>query len=468
MPTIRRLLPVLPVALALAAAASSCTDDTGGATTTTEAPPTTIGVTVRTTTDRAVSVGAGVDSGLAEQLEAQLAELQAKVEVLRGLSYLSPPQIVLLGEDDFSARRASFVESKLDPVALAVDTRLYRLLGLLSPAEDLNALLTDVSSSPVEVYYDDMIGEVVIAATVAEPGPVELSEIVAALTMALTDQYHHHASRAADLTAAGRYDEAEALTALASADALTSQLRYLEGLPDTARVEAAAATDGFAQPPAPEFLAGELAFPADTGLAFVTALLNRDGLAGLDGAYSADPLTTELVSHPERYLAGEGATPIEVPAIAVNGYELRDQGSLGELGLQGLLSAAAPPGLLTQTTDGWGSDAFVTLSDASDVAFLYLYRGDSADDAVEVAQAFLNHAAFVMGLAEPLAVGGGVEFVGLAPVEGELEEPTEGNGTAPTVTGPYVFVDRSGAGLVVIVAGDVGAGRAIRDQVDVP
>lgn len=447
----------------------SCTGDEGAPATTATPTSTTINVTVRTTTERAITVGDGIDGGIADQFEQLLADLQTETEILRGLSFLSPPAIALMAPDDFEQRRSAFVDSLLDPVALSVETRLHRLLGLLTSAEDLNAILMRVASTPVTAYYDGEAGEVVVTADSAEPGPVQRSAIVAALTAAVTDQYHLHSMRLARLTANGRYDEAEALAALVQADAVTSQLRYLEGLPDTTRVEAAAVEEGFARSPEPAFLGAELAFPTDAGLTFVTALLDDGGLAALDAAYSTDALSTELITHPERYLAGERVTTIEPPDVTVAGYTVQDAGSLGELGLRGVLSAAAPPGLLSQITDGWGADAFVTLTDADDVAFVYLYRGDSSGDAFEVAQAFIDHATLVMGLAEPVAVGGGVEFVGLAPVDGETPEGGETTTVAPTTAeGPYVYVDRAGDGLVVVISGDVAAGRALRDQVSAP
>ena len=462
LPAMRRSLVLILLLLVLAASACTSTAGAPVATTTTS---TTIGVTVRATGERAVTFGADVDAGLADQLETQLVDLASSTEVLRGLSFLSPASFVLLGESEARTRWEAYLDGRLDPVALAADTRLFRLLGLLTPAQDLRALLRSaVGGASVPAFYDETTGEVVVVAEQAELDPFTASVVVRSLTEALTDQYHRFTARTADLRADGRYDEATALATLAAADAITTQLRYLETLPDTARVAAAAQDDVFAPPSAPPFVQGELAYPTDDGIAFLAALLDSGGLGAVDQAYSA-ALTTELVSHPVRYFAGEGVLAIDPPVVDAAGLSVQDAGSLGELGLRSLLVDAVSPGVLTQTVDGWGADRFLTLTDASDVAFVYLFRGDSVADTVEVAQAFLNHAAFVMALAEPIAAGGGVEFVGPAPAEGE-EPPATEDGAPPA--GPYVYVDRAGAGLLVVISSDVAAGRSLVREIEVP
>jgi hypothetical protein len=72
-----------------------------------------------------------------------------------------------------------------------------------------------------------------------------------------------------------------------------------------------------------------------------------------------------------------------------------------------------------------------------------------------------------MGMAEPFAAGGGLEFVGLA-AEGEAASATEDSATEGVPAGPYVFVDRSRDGLVVVIATAVDAGRSLTAQVAAP
>ena len=449
--------PSILLVLAFALVVAACTDDPAEPATT-AATTTTIGIDVQTEVESAVTVGEGVDGAEADALVAELDELRTTTEVLRGLGFLSAPQIVVLTADDFSQRRDAYLDASLDAPSLARDTEFLQTFGLLQPSEDLRATLVRASSAPVNAYYDEAAGELVVAAS-GELDAVGQSVVVREFVRVLTDQYHRYGARVGEYGTSGFGDEATALETLATSDALYFQLLYLEDRP-SADQAAAAGVDAFGDAPAPAFLASELAFAGDVGLGFVAWLLQDGGIAALDAAYGAERLTTEHLYHPARFAAGEGVLEIPEPVAEVEGYGVHDAGTMGELGLRSLLSAALSPGMLTQTADGWGADRFVMLADLDDVALVYTYRGDSIDDTVEVAQAFLDHAAFVMQMAEPRAVAGGIEYVGLA------DAPPPAEGAAPP--GPYVFVDRSGDGLVVIVSEDPATGAELRNQVSAP
>lgn len=457
----------LPLSLLLLASLAACspaaTESTVPAQTTT-----TVELSVRSTAESPVTVDDAVDASLAAALVDEVDRLRAVTETLRGLGFIGPPRIAILSPANYAQRRAGFVESFLDAPALAAETRLYRMLGLLDPSQDLRTLLRSGLGSRVPAYYDAATKELVVEAVAAPLAPGDRSVVVRELVRLLTDQYHDHSGRIQQWTEEGLYDEALALGALAGADAVYTQLRYVDQLsPDDS--QAAIETAAVAEAPGPDFLADELAFTGQEALAFVALRLEQGGFAYLDEAYGSVP-TTERLLHPIRFAAGEIVLEVPVPAAVVDGYELVDEGTLGELRLRGLLSAALPAGMQTQVSDGWGGDRYMLFADPEDVALVYTFRGDTVDDTVEVAQAFLDHAAFVMGMAEPVAVGGGVEFVGLAPPEDEVETDTE-EGASDGVNepaGPYAYVDRSGDGLVVVISSSVEAGRALGRQVQAP
>ena len=443
---IRGLLLAGFVALLVAA----CTSD-AAETTSTSSPTTTIAVTIRPTPPASVTIDASVDAVVGERLEALLEELKGDVEALRGLAFLDPPRVSIHGPDEFAARYGASVDGRIDAAGLDVDTGVLRLLGLLGPGQDLRGLLAEMSGDPIAAFYDPDAGELVASGATGELGPGERSVVVRELIQVLTDQYHRHSTRLGELAAAGRFDEMAALEALREADATYFQLVYLQELSDAER---AAAAEVVARTPRnlPSVLGETLTLSAETGVAFVEALVTEGGIAEVDRAYGADPLTTEKLLHPPRYFAGEPVLEVAETAVEAPGYEVVDRGTLGAIGLRSLLSEALSPGVLTQTVDGWGGDAFATLMRGDQVAWVYMFRGDDENDAIEVAQGFLDHAEAVMGMAEPLTAGGGVEFAGTT--EGEAE--------------PYLFIDRLGDGLVVVVASEIDTGRSLRDQAVVP
>lgn len=447
---------VVPLALVLVVAACTAADP-GTATTTASPTTTTIAVAIRSTAPSPVVVGEGVDDGAAAALAAEIERLRPVAESLRGLGFIGAPQIAILTPEAFSGRWAMSLDASLDAPALAVESRLMRLMGLVGPGDDLRAIIIRNVPEPLAAFYDAGAGELVVSASGPGLDGARQAEIVRHLVLMLTDQYHDHARRVAELRERGETDQANALAALAVADALYAELRFIDTL--SGEEQHAVASAGVPVVSGPRFVVHELAFAGDAGVPFVARLLETGGTAELDRAYGVG-LTTESILHPMRFMAGEGVLELGTTDVAVDGYTLQHAGSRGELGLRSLLGSATIPGVLTQTADGWGADHEVLLSSVDDVAFGYVFRGDSADDAVEVAQAFLDHATFVMGMNEGLASGGGVEFVGVSAGEDGDDGATE---EAP-VAGPYVFVDRAGDVLVVVIASDITAGRELRSQ----
>lgn len=420
---------------------------TGGDVTpsTTPTTSTTIGFVALSTPPPTVEVDSAVDEDVAEGLVSLLDSSKDEVEELRGLRFLDPPRLALVPADELAARHGAALDAAYDRARLVVDSDVLRLLGLLGPGEDLRSLLADVSTGPGSAFYDRASRTVVVDGTTSELGPVARGQVVRALVQALTDQYHRVGARTTQLERAGRHDEAAALSALFESDASYFQLVYLQGLSEDEQREAAEAAAG---PPqnVPPVLAEQLTLTAERGLGFVEELMRQGGTALVDSAYE-NGLTTEGLLHPERLLAGEGVRDLPEQTALPAGYRVVDEGSLGEMGLRSLLAEALPPDILTQTVDGWGGDRALTLADRDgNLAWVYAFKADSVDDAVEVAQGFLDHTGRVLGQPDALAAGGGVEFTGR----------------------PYVFVDRDGDGLAVVVAGSVDAGRELAAAAVIP
>ena len=96
--------------------------------------------------------------------------------------------------------------------------------------------------------------------------------------------------------------------------------------------------------------------------------------------------------------------------------------------------AGAPPG-------GWGGDPYRIHWDGSRIAFAYLFEGDTPRDGEELAPALVE------SLAASMAVG--------APVSDEEAGTTLLEGEA------YALVQRVGARVLVVLADDPAAGRAL-------
>ncbi len=433
---------------------TGCTEEPPPTTTTTTVPPTTIGVDITSVGPAAVTVGTGVDESVAQSLQGELETLRATTEGIRGLRFLDPPRVALVTDAEFETRRAAALDAEIDTDTLAVQTRLMRTMGLIGPADDLEQLFREVAAEDVPAFYDPTAEELVVA-TSTDLSAYDRSILVREMVRALVDVYHRYGTRIPELRAEGRQDEADALAALATADATFFQLVYLQGLPNTDQV-AAAAVRPVTTVPLPEAVNVWLSFPFESGIPFIEALVQEGGIGELDRAYGADPLTTEYLRYPTRYMAAETVRTVPPVTAPATGYTVQDAGTWGSAALEPLLVGGVSGGILTQTIDGWGGDGAALYTSPNGMAFVYTFRGDTVDDTVEVAQAFLNHAIGPMGMSAPVNAGGGVEHVGLA------------DAADPETSGPYMFVDRESEGLVVVVSDDPTVGRSLRDSVPVP
>lgn len=444
--------------------AAGCTTDTSPATTqtsavgttgdtTTTTAPTTTAATTGTTAPPTVTASAGIDQAVIDQLTEQIVELIAATEQVRGLPFLAQPQVAIVTPAELADRVREDLEAEIDPEELAVDTRLLQLLGLLDPGVNLETLLLDLYSEQVAGFYDGDTGELVIGGVAADLTPLTKSVIVHELVHALTDQHFLFNDDLEALFDEQRYDEGVAFQSLVEGDATYFQLLYIEQLPLLEQF--ALATEALEQldstsvlQSVPAWIQDDLAFPYDTGQLFVESLVTAGGIAAVDSAYVERPVSTEVVMHTERFASGEGVLEVEPLNVELDGYEVHETAAYGEWGFRILLSEAPQPGVAVRAASGWGGDSYQVLYDSDDVLLAIAYKGDTEEDAFELADALITHVSETMGMGEGQGQGGGLEFV-----------PEDGR---------YAYIDRIGDGFVFVVTTDAAAGAAARTQISIP
>lgn len=452
--------------LGIALLGAACNDAGGDTTTTTPgtttnastpdsttAPPSTTEAPTATTTPPSVSASPDMDQAVVDRLTEQIIELIRETEEVRGLPFLTQPDVAILTPDELAARVRTDLEEEIDSDELAVDTRLMQLIGLLGPNEDLESMLVELYTEQVAGFYDGDTGELVIGGEAADLTPLTKSVIVHELVHALTDQHFLFNDDFQAMFDEERFDEGSAFQALIEGDATYFQLLYVEQLPLDEQF--ALATEALAQmgntsvfDAVPAWVQDDLAFPYDSGQFFVQSLVDSGGIAAVDTAYTTRPVSTEVVMHPKRYESGEQVLDIEPVNVELAGYELHESSSHGEWGIRLLLSEVDGPGVAAQAANGWGSDSYQVLYDSNDVVMVMAYKGDTEDDAFELTDALIAHATETMDMGEGESAGGGLVFT--------------------AEDGRYVFVDRIGDGLVYVVATDAAAGESVRSQVRVP
>jgi hypothetical protein len=391
------------------------------------------------------------DPAIVAALKDEIDPLIDITEELRGIEFLRRPEVVVISTAQMAVRVRDDIEQELDLEDIAITDRMLRLLGMMGPDDALAEIYPELYAEQVAGFYDGDTQELVVAADSAELSALTKSVVVHELIHALTDQYFGFHNAMVELTdAEGRSEEAAALQALAEGDATYFQFLYLQQLPlleQAAMLVEAQDVPTEILDSAPPFLAESLGFPYTTGFIFVKDLVDLGGAAALDRAYESLPVTTEQIMHPERYRSGEGPRVVSPAKVTLNGWQRQIADTFGEWGLNLLFLNSVSRGGRVIATNGWGGDSYSVYYSDTDVAFVMRYVGDSEEDAVEVAQALIDHTQNTLGFGEGVTDGGGRLWD-----EGDT----------------YAFVDRIGDGLVYIVSSDPAAGRSIRSQVNVP
>jgi hypothetical protein len=436
---VKRLAAFLVVLVVLTAA---CGDEvnwppTTGSTTTSGS--TTTGVTP--TTGEVTTSTAGSDAG---GLAGDVEELIAVTEELRGRRFLEPVEVTVLSPEDMAARVRANVEEELQPEDVAVEQAFTRLLGILPTDVDLAQAVADLYAEQVAGFYDSDTGELVVASS-EELTPLGRTIVVHELVHALADQHFGMGATLDGLVEAGRDHEAAALQALAEGDATYFQIVYLQEQlspeDQTAAILESLQADTAVLDSLPGWFAEDLAFPYEWGFGFVERLVEEGGIAAVDQAYELLPTTVEQIMHPTAYFTLEPARPVELAATALEGYEVYEEGQFGEWNLLLYLLDGIGDGDAAIASGGWGGDDYRIHWNGSEVAFAYLFEGDTPRDAEELQPALVD------SLRASMAVG--------SPVTDEEA------GTTVLEGSDFAFVQRSGARVLLVVAGDPAAGRML-------
>jgi hypothetical protein len=440
---VKRCIILLAVGALLLAACGEEQDwsTTTGATTTSAVTSTTA---VTTTTGETTTTQATTSAGNAGDAPADIQELMAATEELRGRRFLEPIEVTVLSPDDLAARVRADLEEDLDPDDLAVEQAFGQLLGILPADIDLAAAVADLYAEQVGGFYDSDTGELVVAGG-EELSPLARTIIVHELVHALADQHFGLGATLDGLVEAEEFHRAAALQALAEGDATYFQMVYLQQeLSPEEQMEAvleSLETDTTVLDSLPGWIGEDLAFPYEWGFGFVEQLVAEGGIAAVDQAYELLPTTVEQIMHPNAYLTLEPARPVTLAATTLEGYEVYEEGEFGEWNLMLYLLDGIGDGDATVAAGGWGGDAYRIHWDGSRVAFAYLFVGDTPRDAEELAPALVD------SLEASMAVG--------SPVSDEEAGTTVLEGDA------YAFVQRVAGQVLLVVADDPAAGRAL-------
>jgi hypothetical protein len=319
------------------------------------------------------------------ELEEVVAEISDFVEQERGLDFDEPVQVELEDDEGFEARL--FDDFEEDAAELERYEPLYKAFGLVEPDGDLATDLRSAYSTGVVGFYDSETKELVVRG--AALTPFVRVTIAHELTHALDDQ-HFDLDRP-------EYDDADdevglGFTALVEGMATVVEEAYLAELSDDEQEQYYDELGDIVAGGIPDVsmvLLNLISAPYSYGPDFVTVLeeeLDRDGL---DQVYEDPPHTSEQVADPQAYLDGEEA--VEVPHPTADGTVVED-GVLGQLFVQELLTDSIVLDEAEDAADGWGGDWATSWTDGARSCVRFTMVGDSEQDTRELLLGWTNWA----------------------------------------------------------------------------
>ncbi len=320
--------------------------------------------------------------------ESRLVErMLRRVEAARGLATRKPVPGVRLERSELIARVKAHVSRELPPEAIRDEGLALALFGFVPTQFDYEAAEYRLLEDQLAGYYEPADGTMYLA---RDLGDEEATATLAhELVHALQDQYWNLELRAK--YRAGDGDRSEAVSALAEGDATSAMFDVMITIaaPSSGRTALDLSDDAFvsqirdamSQGPgasAPHVMRSSLSAPYIYGTLFVNALRRKGGWTAVDRAWEDPPTTSEQILHVDKWLAHEPAIAVTAPTFAAlgSGWRVADEDSEGEVGARIAFEEWMDPAAAAETSDGWGGDRGILLTNSEQSAFAWRLRYD--------------------------------------------------------------------------------------------
>ncbi len=346
-------------------------------------------------------------SDLPDQLASVIAEIETQVSEIRNLEKIEDVEHTLISEDDLEQIVVEDFFSEYSDQDAYQDVLVLSSLGLLPKEFDLKGFYESLYSEQIAGFYDEETKEIYVVQGQDFGGSEKLT-YAHEFTHVLQDQVYG-LEEGLGLNEEACEEDSErcaAVQALIEGDASQTEILWFQTFASREDYfDLMDMFDGLETPildTAPPFMAADLYFPYENGLAFVQFLYDQGGYEAVDDAYLTPPVSTEQILHPENY-PEDVPLPVSLPDLSGllgNPWTLFDQNVMGEWYTYLILNKPydntyqIKDSEALEAAEGWGGDAYAVYlnEDTDETIFIMDTLWDTTEDAGEFIDAFEQYA----------------------------------------------------------------------------
>jgi hypothetical protein len=297
----------------------------------------------------------------------EMDRIEGEVRALRGISDPGQVQHALITPDQLRIKMTAEFEKAYSHAQARDDLEEYADFGVLNPAFDLYAFYLDTYSKLVLGYYDPAEAKLYV---------VSGAGFSASQRSTFAHEYMHGLQFQKHNLSADTWDSGENSDIQSAMQALVEgEATFVEEMWQQRYFSLGDQFDYYKQSLGgldadffriPSFLERELYFPYLEGRAFVAALYAEGGWAAVDAAFRDPPADSEMILHPEKFLARE--LPAKVPdpvlpaPLSADWRAIRTD-VMGEFSTELILASRVNAFRASQAAAGWGGDRFTIWHD---------------------------------------------------------------------------------------------------------
>ena len=346
---------------------------------TSSAPPSAVGPSTTASPETSGPATTRVsDSGTPPSLDPEQAaiveDITEFVSEVRGLPFLEEVPVEFLPDEEFQARLDETTEEEIDEEERARTEELWKALRLIGPDDDLFGLVDQAGQEGTLGFYEYDTRSMVVRGE--ELTPFVRVTLAHELTHALDDQ--HFGLDREELADDSEADFGFLVLTEGSAEHVAAQYEgQLSADEQEALADEMASFVGDADlDDVPVELLLAIQMPYFLGPDLIEAIVDDDGLDGLNASFDDPPTTAEQTFEPQAYLDRDEAVEVPLPPA---GSDPVDDGVFGSLGMFLLFPGATGFDL----AERWAGDSYVQWLDDDGrpcVRVDLLAEDDAADD----------------------------------------------------------------------------------------